>query len=192
MASELVRISKFLSLVLRHKPDTIGLNLDENGWASVDELIRLSSEHGHPFDRVLLEQVVRDNDKQRFVISPDGLLIRANQGHSVEIDLKLAPIKPPELLYHGTADRFLPSIRMTGLNSGKRQHVHLSPDEPTAIKVGQRHGKPVVLRVKAIGMQELGFQFYLSANGVWLTKDVPVIHLVFPPPLDQPALPGVH
>lgn len=192
MASDLVRISKFLSLVLRHKPETIGLYLDENGWASVDELLQLSNQHGQAFDRSLLNQVVDENDKQRFVFSPDGHLIRANQGHSIGIDLKLEPTQPPQFLYHGTADRFLPSIRKTGLNSGHRQHVHLSQDEATAIKVGQRHGKPVVLRVKATEMYELGFPFYLSANGVWLTKDVPVIHLVFPPPLDQTPPPGVH
>lgn len=180
MGSDLVRISKFLSLVLRHKPDTIGLHLDENGWASVDELIQLSGKHGQAFNRSLLDQVVRDNDKQRFMFSPDGQLIRANQGHSLEIDLKLEPVQPPQQLFHGTALRFLPSIRETGLHSGQRQYVHLSADETTAVKVGQRHGKPVILIVLAMKMYDSGLQFYLSANGVWLTKHVPIDHLVFP------------
>lgn len=180
MASELVRISKFLSLVLRHKPDAIGLHLNENGWASIDELIYLSNQHGQPFDRLLLDQIVFENDKQRFAYSPDGEWIRANQGHSIDIDLKLEAVKPPDRLFHGTAQRFLPSIRATGLHPGQRQYVHLSTDEAIATRVGQRHGKPVVLVVRAQEMYATGLRFFLSANGVWLTSHVPVDQLIFP------------
>ena len=128
----------------------------------------------------MLEQVVAENDKKRFAISEDGERIRANQGHSVDIDLALTASEPPELLYHGTASRFLDSIRATGLHSASRQHVHLSGDEPTATKVGQRHGKPVVLVVRARAMAAAGHLFYFSQNGVWLTERVPVEFINFP------------
>ncbi len=177
---DLVHVSKFLSFVLRHKPEEIGLTLDANGWAEVDELIRLSHQHGQRFTRHLLEQVVAENDKKRFAFSEDGLRIRASQGHSVEVDLALAPAHPPEFLYHGTAARFVDSIRREGLHSAGRQHVHLSPDRGTATKVGQRHGKPVVLVVRASEMAGNGFAFFLSANGVWLTDRVPAEFIVFP------------
>src|SRR6186713_1163201 len=126
MANDLVHLSKFLSLVLRHKPEEIGLTLDPNGWAGVDDLIRLANARGRPLTRPLLEQIVAGNDKKRFAFSADGERIRASQGHSVEVDLALSPAAPPELLYHGTATRFLASIREGGLIKGKRQHVHLS------------------------------------------------------------------
>ncbi len=180
MKPDLVKTSKFLSLVLRHKPEEIGLTLDENGWAAIDELIRLANERGSRLTRSLLEQVVAENDKQRFAISEDGLRIRANQSHSVSIDLALAPTDPPDLLYHGTASRFLESIRATGLHSASRQHVHLSRDAETATKVGQRHGKPAVLVVRARAMAAAGHLFYLSENGVWLTERVPVQFIDFP------------
>ena len=176
----LVATSKFLSLVLRHKPETVGLVLDANGWADVDELLSLANKAGRPLTRELLERVVAENDKQRFAFSDDGRRIRANQGHSVEIDLALEPAEPPEVLYHGTATRFLESIRATGLHAGNRQYVHLSPDEATAIKVGERHGKPVVLVVQSRAMSSLGHSFYFSANGVWLTERVPVEFIEFP------------
>jgi putative RNA 2'-phosphotransferase len=180
MASDLVRTSKFLSLILRHQPDKIGLTLDANGWADVDELLRLADAAGHRITRPLLERVVADNDKKRFAFSDDGQRIRASQGHSVEIDLDLPPAPPPELLYHGTATRFVTSIREGGLHAGSRQHVHLSLDVPTATKVGRRHGVPVVLTVRSGEMAAAGHVFFLSANGVWLTESVPVEFITFP------------
>ncbi|MBX9623145.1 MAG: RNA 2'-phosphotransferase [Gemmataceae bacterium] len=178
--ADLVRVSKFLSLVLRHKPHEIGLALDPNGWADVDELIRLANVAGRRLDRPLLERVVAENDKKRFAFSDDGRRIRASQGHSVEVELDLPPVAPPDLLYHGTATRFLPSIRATGLRPGSRQHVHLSADETTAATVGRRHGEPVVLVVRAGEMAAAGFPFYRSVNGVWLTERVPAEFLTFP------------
>jgi len=169
--------SKFLSLVLRHKPEEIGLVLDQNGWASIDELIVLANARGTNLSRPLIESIVANSDKQRFAISVDGMKIRANQGHSVDIALGLAPQTPPERLYHGTATRFLESIRESGLHAGSRQHVHLSQDLATAEKVGSRHGKPVVLTVESGQMARDGHQFYLSDNGVWLTEAVPAKYL---------------
>jgi putative RNA 2'-phosphotransferase len=180
MNRKLVRISKFLSLVLRHKPETIGLSLDQGGWARVDELIVASNRSGVPLDEGLLREVVKQNDKQRFAFSDDGLRIRASQGHSIPVDLGLEPLMPPKFLYHGTATRFLQSIRRQGLVPGGRNQVHLSPDERTAVRVGQRHGKPLVLTVRAGRMHANGFTFYLSANGVWLTERVPAEYIKFP------------
>jgi putative RNA 2'-phosphotransferase len=180
MANDLVQLSKFLSLVLRHKPEEIGLTLDPNGWAGVDELIRLANARGRQFTRPLLEEIVAGNDKQRFAFSPDGERIRASQGHSVEVDLALSPAAPPELLYHGTATRFLASIRTQGLIPGSRQHVHLSQDEATARKVGERHGRPAILTIAAQTMSAAGHLYYLSANNVWLTPHVPVEFIEFP------------
>jgi putative RNA 2'-phosphotransferase len=180
VADDLVKTSKFLSLVLRHKPEEIGLTLDASGWADVDELIRLVNQHGRMLDRPLLERVVSGNDKKRFAFSDDGTRIRASQGHSVEVDLALPPTAPPNLLYHGTASRFVESIRATGLHSASRQHVHLSVDEVTATKVGQRHGKPVILVVRSGQMAAAGHHFYVSVNGVWLTERVPVEFIDFP------------
>jgi putative RNA 2'-phosphotransferase len=180
MKNDILTVSKFLSLVLRHQPEAIGLVLDAQGWADVDALIRLASEHGRPLTRSLLDQVVTDNDKKRFAFSADGSRIRASQGHSIEIELALPPAEPPELLYHGTATRFIESIRVQGLHSGSRQHVHLSVDVATAIKVGQRHGKPVVIVIRAGAMHRAGYEYFLSANSVWLTERVPVDFLQFP------------
>ena len=159
MTADQLKLSKFLSLVLRHKPEKIGLILDGNGWTDVDELIRLAGLRGNHLTRPLLEQVVASNDKRRFAFSEDGRRIRASQGHSVSIDLALPPSRPPELLYHGTAARFLESIRLEGLFSMRRRHVHLSLDIPTATKVGQRHGQPVVLVVRAQAMSSAGHKF---------------------------------
>jgi len=175
----LVRLSKFLSLVLRHDPGRIGLTLDPAGWAEVDELIAAAARSGVEIDRETLARVVAENDKQRFALSPDGNRIRANQGHSVEVDLGLEPRTPPELLYHGTASRFVDSIRGSGLHAAGRMHVHLSPDEETARRVGQRHGAPVVLTIAAGRMHRDGRPFFLSANGVWLTNAVPAEYIVF-------------
>lgn len=178
--SEVVSVSKFLSLILRHAPDKIGLTLDPNGWADVAELLRLMALNGKKVSRDVLEQVVAENDKKRFAFSEDGLRIRASQGHSIEIELDLPPAIPPDTLYHGTATRFIDSIRLEGLKPGSRQHVHLSKDIATATKVGQRHGKPVVLIVRANDMISAGHTFYLSANEVWLTSHVPTEFIDFP------------
>jgi putative RNA 2'-phosphotransferase len=179
MSDRLVRISKFLSLVLRHQPEKIGLNLSQSGWASVDRLIEASRRHGIEFTLEELQNTVASNDKRRFSLSEDGLWIRANQGHSIKVELGYAPTVPPEILYHGTAERFLTSIKQQGLVKAKRNHVHLSADVDTATKVGRRHGKPVVLRIEAGRMRQDGYIFYLSANGVWLTEGVPVRYLGF-------------
>ena len=171
-------ISKFLSHVLRHAPDTIGLTLDESGWADIDELLRLAPA-SLALNRGLLERVVRESDKQRFRISDDGARIRANQGHSIEVDLRLEPREPPEQLFHGTATSSLDAIRAQGLLPGSRRHVHLSIDRETARSVGARHGKPSVLTIQAGLMHGAGHTFWLSDNGVWLTEHVPVEWIIF-------------
>ncbi len=177
MSAPLVRASKFLSLVLRHKPETIGLTLDRAGWASVDELITRAAAAGQSLSHPLIEEIVATSDKRRFALSEDGTRIRANQGHSFEVDLGLAPQLPPVFLFHGTATRFIASIRAAGLSPQGRQHVHLSADRGTALKVGARHGEPVVLEVRAAALAAAGRLFFLSANGVWLTSDVPPDYL---------------
>jgi putative RNA 2'-phosphotransferase len=177
MDRQLVKVSRFLSLVLRHQPGKIGLTLDTQGWADVDELLAQANQHGVALTRPLLQEVVAQNDKQRFAFNADTTRIRANQGHSIKIDLGLEPVIPPEQLYHGTAARFLASIQQKGLLRGKRDYVHLSPDESTARKVGARHGEPIVLVVKAGQMHAAGFTFYCTANGVWLTQHVPPAYL---------------
>lgn len=174
-----VSASKFLSLVLRHKPELIDLHLDEAGWADIDDLIRQARDH-HALDRAIIERVVANNAKQRFAISDDGRRIRANQGHSIDVDLGLAPRTPPDLLYHGTATRFVAAIRREGLNKRGRQHVHLSADAVTATNVGARHGKPVVLTIHAGVMATAGHVFLRSANGVWLADAVPPAFIDFP------------
>lgn len=180
MDKHLVKLSKFLSLILRHKPQVIGLQLDTHGWAEVEDLIDRVNQHGIPVSRELLETIVETNDKQRFALSADGSKIRANQGHSLAVVLDLPTQPPPPKLFHGTATRFLASIRSQGLVSGNRQHVHLSADELTAVQVGQRHGSPIVLTIAAEAMFLAGFPFFLSSNGVWLTATVPPRYIEFP------------
>ncbi|WP_017327953.1 RNA 2'-phosphotransferase [Synechococcus sp. PCC 7336] len=175
-----VHISKFLSLILRHKPETIGLELDNSGWANVSELLAKAEEHNRQISMKELITVVAENDKQRFIFNSDRSKIRANQGHSLSIELDLKPVKPPEILYHGTATRFIDSIRTQGLIKGRRQHVHLSSDIETARKVGDRHGKPVILAVLTDKMHDGNHQFFLSDNKVWLTDYVPVEYILFP------------
>jgi putative RNA 2'-phosphotransferase len=175
-----VKTSKFLSLVLRHRPEVIGLTLADYGWVEIADLLEGMRREGREIARAELDEVVARCDKRRFEFNEDGTRIRARQGHSVEIDLELEPIEPPEFLYHGTATRFLSSIRSRGLVKGKRHHVHLSPDHETAVKVGRRHGKPVVLKVLAGKMRADGHDFYLSSNGVWLTEHVGLEYLLFP------------
>lgn len=169
---KLEKASKFLSYVLRHKPEAIGLELDAKGWVSLPDLIQRAASEIE-LSQALIERVVATSDKQRFALSEDGARIRANQGHSVKVDLELRPETPPAVLYHGTATRFLSSIRKEGLRPGQRHHVHLSATVETAIAVGQRHGKPIVLEVAAREMAAQGHVFFRSDNGVWLTDKVP-------------------
>lgn len=171
-------ISKFLSLVLRHKPAEIGLHLDGEGWANVDELLEKLNGKGMNVDFPTLKQVIVTNDKQRFILNETADKIRANQGHSIAIDLKLQPQQPPEVLYHGTVAQFLADIMEGGIQKMSRQQVHLSKDIETASKVGQRRGKPVILKVMALQMHQDGYPFYLSENGVWLTDVVPAKYLL--------------
>lgn len=166
--------SKFLSYVLRHEPQAIGLRLDGEGWADIESLIGCAAKDGRALDISIIQAVVSSSDKKRFSISDDGLRIRAVQGHSTaSVNLQHIEKEPPEFLYHGTATRFLESIRQQGLIAGSRHHVHLSQDIPTAIAVGQRYGKPVVLKIEALRMHQQGFKFFQAENGVWLTSDVP-------------------
>ncbi len=169
---KLEKLSVFISLVLRHRPDAAGIQLDRHGWANVGELLEGISNTGRKIDMDILEEIVRTDNKQRYSFNDDKTLIRANQGHSVPVDVGLEGKQPPQYLYHGTADRFLDSIMSEGLKSMGRLYVHLSKDEGTAVKVGKRHGNPVVLKIKAGEMWEDGIRFYLSQNGVWLTKYV--------------------
>ncbi len=169
---KLDKLSVFISLVLRHQPDVAGIRLDEHGWANVDELIEGINNTGRAIDMDILEEIVRTDNKQRYSFNQDKTLIRANQGHSIPVDVELEEKQPPQYLYHGTADRFMGSIMADGLKPMSRLYVHLSKDEETAVKVGKRHGKPVVLKIKAEEMWREGIKFYLSQNGVWLTKYV--------------------
>ena len=176
---EIKGVSKFLSFVLRHSPETINLKLDENGWANVDELILQSENQEVKLDFNLLTIVVETNDKKRFTFNEDKTKIRASQGHSIDVELNLNEIEPPDYLYHGTVAGSIDSIKEIGLQKMSRQHVHLSKDKETAIKVGGRRGKPIILIVEAGRMQLEGFKFYLSENGVWLTDEVPAKYIQF-------------
>ena len=169
-------ISKYMSLILRHKPEAIGISLDEHGWAKVDELIAGIAKDNE-FNMDILEEIVRTDEKKRYSLNEDRTLIRANQGHSVSVDVELEEKEPPEILWHGTGEKYVVSIDAEGLISKSRLYVHLSEDEETAIKVGMRHGKPVLYHVMAKRMYEDGYKFFISANGVWLTKEVPVRYL---------------
>jgi putative RNA 2'-phosphotransferase len=175
--NELTALSKFLSLVLRHEPQAIGLVLDDAGWVSTHELLRCLAAANRPTTVELLQQVVATSDKQRFAFSDDGSLIRANQGHSIPVDLGLAAVAPPDLLYHGTANRFLDSIQQDGLTRRARHHVHLTVNPDTAGAVGQRYGQLVMLSIDAKRMQADGHLFYCTENGVWLTDTVPPAYL---------------
>ncbi|MFB9390162.1 RNA 2'-phosphotransferase [Streptomyces coeruleoprunus] len=173
-----VKVSKYLSKHLRHQPERIGLVLDANGWVAIDDLLRAAAAHGMRITRAELDHVVAVNDKRRFTIEGDR--IRANQGHTVDVDLALPPATPPAYLYHGTVARSLPAIRAEGLRPMARHHVHLSPDRETATRVGARRGRPVVLSVDAAAMHRDGHVFHVSANGVWLTDAVPAAYIRFP------------
>ncbi|AEB46204.1 MULTISPECIES: RNA 2'-phosphotransferase [Micromonospora] len=178
MTDRLTSTSKFLSYVLRHRPDAVGVTLDEAGWVPVDVLLAALARHGRPVTPALLDQLVGNTDKQRFEVREGR--IRAAQGHTIAVDLQLAPAVPPTVLYHGTVARFLPGIRVEGLTSGERTHVHLSSDLDTAARVGARRGKPVVLRIDAAGMHVAGLVLYRAANGVWLTRHVPPRFITLP------------
>ena len=170
------RIGRYLCLILRHHPEKAGITLDEHGWADVEELIAGVS-HRWPMDRAKLEEIVRTDGKQRYSFSADGRLIRANQGHSIPVDVELAQKEPPEYLFHGTGEKYVASIEQRGLLAKGRLYVHLSSDTETARKVGARHGNPVIYRVASGRMARDGFAFFLSVNQVWLTPMVPVEYL---------------
>ena len=172
----LTKTSKFISLILRHKPEVIGISLDEHGWANVDELIAGVSKT-RPLNMDILEEIVRTDEKQRYSFNADKTLIRANQGHSIPVDVELTELQPPAILYHGTAEKYVPSIEALGLLHQSRLYVHMTDDYGTAIKVGRRHGKPVVFQIDSASMVNDGFKFFLSANNVWLTKRVPAKYL---------------
>lgn len=180
MSKHLKEVGRLLSLVLRHEPGHIGITLDQEGYVRVDDLLVALDRHGKTIDRAGLAWIVQENNKQRFGFSADGSRIRANQGHSVAVDLGLTPVQPPEQLFHGTAESSVASILREGLQSQSRQHVHLSTDAGTATQVGGRHGKPVILVVNSGALHRSGHAFYCSANGVWLTDHVPphAIHLL--------------
>ncbi|MDZ8077959.1 MAG: RNA 2'-phosphotransferase [Nostoc sp. DcaGUA01] len=175
--SRLIKISKYLSKYLRHTPDAIGIELAPGGWVAVDQLLTACAKNKFPISHQELELVVESSDKQRFSFDSTGTMIRANQGHSVEIDLQLEPIVPPDRLYHGTGHKSVKSILETGLCKMSRHHVHLSRDIATAENVGARHGKPVVFIVDAVAMHQAGYIFYCSDNGVWLVDSVPLEYL---------------
>ncbi|GGX27828.1 RNA 2'-phosphotransferase [Undibacterium squillarum] len=177
MRKDLVRSSKFLSLVLRHKPEAAGIQLDAQGWCDIDDLLQGVAQHRAPLSKETLMEIVATNEKKRFAISDCGQRIRASQGHSIEVSLDLQAVTPPATLYHGTASRFLDSILQNGLQKQSRQHVHLSASLDTAISVGSRHGKPVVLMINCQAMLAAGHLFYCSENGVWLTDSVPAAYL---------------
>ena len=168
--------SKYISLILRHRPEAIGITLDEHGWAVVDDLIAGVSKT-HFLDREELEEIVRTDEKGRYSFNEDHTLIRANQGHSVQVDVELKKVVPPEILWHGTGEKYVKAIEADGLIPKGRLYVHLSSDPETARKVGGRHGRPVIFRILAGQMQQDGYEFFLSENGVWLTKSVPAGYL---------------
>ncbi|KAA8673935.1 MAG: RNA 2'-phosphotransferase [Pantoea dispersa] len=174
MSKKYTDISKFLSYILRHQPEAVGLSLDKDGWAVITDLILCAKQEGYILDPDIIQAVITSSDKKRFILSDDGLHIRAAQGHSTQqVDIAYQEKTPPDILYHGTATRFISEIREQGLLPMSRQYVHLSTDEVTAIQVGQRHGKPLVLKIKALTMYEQGFKFFQAENGVWLTSSVP-------------------
>ncbi len=170
------KTGRYLSMILRHRPEAIGITLDEHGWADVKELIE-GINKTYPLDMEKLERIVAEDEKQRYSFNKDKTKIRANQGHSVLVDVELEEKKPPGLLYHGTGEKYTESIRRQGLIPKARLYVHLSADIPTARKVGKRHGKPVVYFVNSEKMYKDGYRFFQSVNGVWLTKEVPADYL---------------
>ena len=183
------RISKFLSLILRHRPEKIDIQLDDYGWANTNEILEKCNAFGVKFSKEELDYVVEHNPKKRFAYNDDGSKIRASQGHSIQIKLGYEPVEPPKYLYHGTATRFLSSIKETGLQKRNRHHVHLSLEKATATDVGGRHGKPIILTIQAQLMHQNGYEFFVSENGVWLTDQIPVEFIDFPLSLKKKARP---
>ena len=177
--SKIKELSTFISLILRHKPEVVGIKLDKHGWANVNELIKEINNTGKNINSQILDEIVRTDNKQRYSYNEDKTLIRANQGHSIPVDVKLKEVRPPEILYHGTATRFIKSILQTGLKPMNRLYVHLSKDINTATKVGSRHGEAVVLKINSEQMHNDGITFYLSENGVWLTKFIYFLSINF-------------
>lgn len=172
---DLKKTGIFISLILRHKPDVIGISLDEHGWANVQELISgINKTQGYSIDMSMLEEIVRTDNKQRYGFNEDRSKIRANQGHSINVDVELKEAVPPEILYHGTGEKYVDSINAEGLKPKSRLYVHLSKDVETAVTVGSRHGQPIVYTIASGEMYRQGYTFYLSENGVWLTKNVPI------------------
>ena len=174
------KISKFLSYVLRHDPDSIGIQLDSGGWVDVSELLQAAEQRGFRISEGELKAIVKQSDKQRFSLNEDATHIRANYGHSIPVELGYDPEVPPDILYHGTAARNIKTIRNNGLTKGNRQYVHLSPDPETAKSVGQRHGKSIVLEIRSRQMHSDGYKFYHSQSKIWLTMHVPAKYLVLP------------
>jgi putative RNA 2'-phosphotransferase len=178
--SKVEKTQRALGFVLRHHPEEYGIVLDSAGWVDVDVLVAAISKHKTPITLEILQQAVASSNKTRYAFSEDGKRIRANQGHSVEVDLELPDSEPPETLFHGSAEQFIASIKATGLNKGKRHDVHLSTNDETATKVGKRHGEVVLLTIRSGAMHRDGYKFQLSANGVWLTDNVPSQYIDFP------------
>ena len=177
-ADSKTKTSRFISMILRHKPETIGITLDEHGWADIQELIDgINHSGGHSLDMELLEEIVRTDEKQRYSFNEDHTLIRVNQGHSIPVDVELEKRTPPDILWHGTGEKYVDSIDVQGLIPKSRLYVHLSTDRETAKKVGSRHGRPVIYEIDCRQMAADGYRFFESANHVWLTKEVPVKYL---------------
>jgi len=181
MEKQLKNISKLMSLVLRHEPEYIGLSLDAEGWTTTDDLIDKMNKKGIHVDFEMIQKVVETNDKKRFAFNEDKTKIRANQGHSIEVELNLQQMLPPEILYHGTAHKYLEVILKEGLKKQQRHHVHLSAEKATALSVGSRHGKPIILEINTLEMLRDGHVFYISDNDVWLVDHVPPRYLIISP-----------
>lgn len=175
--NNLIKLGKYLSLILRHKPEVINITLDEHGWANVDELLIGINNRGYYIDHQILDEIVKTNNKQRYQYNKDHTKIRANQGHSINVDVELKELTPPDILYHGTSCKALPLIKNQGIKKMQRLYVHLSKDIVTAKNVGKRHGKPVVLVIDTKAMIKDGYRFYLSNNGVWLCDDIEKIYI---------------
>lgn len=176
--SDLIKISRYISLLLRHKPELAGITLDMHGWADVNEIITAVCNHyQQPFSMIELEAIVANDNKCRYTFNEEKTLIRANQGHSVDVDVELKKAVPPDILWHGTADKFVKSIDEQGLAPQNRLYVHLSSDVETALSVGKRHGVPVIYMVDCASMLADGHEFFISRNKVWLTKSVPAKYL---------------
>ncbi len=179
MSEKLVKLGRFISLVLRHSPETIGIKLDKNGWANVEELLNLMNKNGKKIGINTLNEIVETNNKKRYEFSDDFKKIRACQGHSISVDLELEQAVPPEFLYHGTAVKNIESIKVTGIKKVDRQYVHLSADYDTAYNVGKRHGKPYIIKVLSGKMDKDGKKFYISKNKVWLSENISPEYLIF-------------